>query len=81
MEQSEIETRLIRLSAYIAVLEAALVAVLDHLPNQTAALHSMEKAEKNFDELALAENFSDEELDAYQAAREKFISLVTKRGN
>ena len=54
-DHHSLETELIRLRAYVAALEAATIAVLDHLPNQ------------------------DEELDAYQRAREKFLSLVTKR--
>ncbi len=79
MDQSEIETRFIRLSAYVGALEAALVAVLDHLPNQKAVLSSMEQAEKAFDDLALAEDFSDEELDAYKTARVKLLSLLAKQ--
>lgn len=81
MKQSEIETRFIRLSAYVAALESALAAIIDHLPNQSEVLQAMDKSDKAFDDLALSHDFSDEELDAFQLAREKFLSLITKRGS
>lgn len=71
-----LETRLVRMNAYIGALEEALVSILDNLPNQKEVLASMATSQKTFDDLAISEDFTDEELDAFKEARRMLLSLV-----
>ena len=72
-----IETRLTRLNATISVLEMALAAVIDHAPNKELIVAAIKRQAYLNSELGLAENFSDEELSAFQVAQDQFLSLIS----
>lgn len=67
------ENELIRLRAYVAALEGLLCAVVANLPNRANVLADFVKSENAFDELAISGDFTDEELDAFKAARNKLL--------
>ena len=80
MDDEYIETRLTRLMAFSCAIEDVLVEVVNALPNRKEILAKVSKEGAGFDDVALGESFSEEELAAFQEARERLLALLaTKR--
>lgn len=78
-EQDATETQLVRLQAYVGALEGLLCAIVDNLPNKLDVISQFAGEAKVYDEIALAENFSDKELEATQHCHKALLDLLTKK--
>jgi hypothetical protein len=77
-KEKDTETKIIRLQAYVGALEGLLLAIVDNLPNKQEVISQFAAEAKTYDDMALAENFSDEEIEATQYCHKAVLTLLTK---
>lgn len=67
---------ILRLQAYVGALEGLLCAIVDQLPNKDRVIAQFARDSAHFDEQAIAENFTDDELEAFKEANERLRDIV-----
>jgi hypothetical protein len=81
MDDNEIESRFVRLSAYVCALEDLLVALVNTMPNRAEVVDIVLREGETFDAVACQEPFTDEALEAFQEARSRVLALISKTPN
>jgi len=71
--------QLLRLQAYVGALEGLVSVIVDQLPNKEQVISQFMSEATSFDELAIGENFTDDELEAFKEAHTRLRHILSAK--